>query len=338
MFYRNVCIEGLGYRLPETVITSNWLEEQLAPLYHRLDILPGRIEDLTRIRERRWWDEGVAFSDAAAWAAQDALTRTGVQPGEVQVLVNTSVCRDYLEPATASIIHHKVGLPDTTPSFDLGNACLGFLNGMAVVADMIELGHIDTGLIVAGEGVRHAQEATLRRLLAPNADARMFYENMATLTLGSGSVAMILRHADRSRTGKRLLGGYTYSQTQFHDLCVAQPDWMRTDSTTLLHEGTRTTIAAFEGFSRKFGWSVESIDRVFTHQVSEKHRQYALRTIGFPDGIDYPTVTTLGNVAAAAAPLSMALALENGFLRDGDRAILVGVGSGISATIMGFQW
>jgi 3-oxoacyl-[acyl-carrier-protein] synthase-3 len=338
MRYENVCIEGMGYFIPEHVVTTQWIEEQLAPLYEALHIPEGRIEQLTKIRERRWFDKGVAFSDAASWAGERALRDAGVDPDEVQFLINTSVCRDYIEPANAVIVHHNLGLPATAANFDLSNACLGFLNGMVVAANMIELDQIDTALIVSAEGVRDGQRATIARLLANEADKGALRENLASFTLGSGSVAMVLTHRRKSKTGKRLLGGYTYAQTQHHGLCVAQPDWMRTDSSTLLREGLNVIAAAWAGFQRELGWTNDVIDRLFTHQVSEKQRLMGLKMVGLPEGIDYPTLTTLGNVASVSCPLCMAMARDEGFLEDGHRVAMVGVGSGINSIVLGVQW
>lgn len=338
MLYENVCIEGFGYVIPDQVITSDWVEEQLAPIYEALQVPKGRIEQLTKIKERRWWPEGVTFSDGAAMAAKKVLENTGVDRSEVQCLVNTSVCRDYIEPATSTIVHDKVGLPPTAMNFDVVNACLGFLNGMVIVANMIELGQIDTGMVVACEGTRDGYKATFERLLGNPPDMQSFRDNLATFTLGSGAVAMILRHRDKSKTGKRLLGGCFYSQTQHNALCVAQTTWMRTDSTPLLHEGLKVIYAAWEGFKQKIGWDSATVDRVFTHQVSEKQRELGLKAIGLDRGIDYPTLIYLGNIASVSAPLSMALARDNSFLRDGDKVCLIGVGSGINSLILGLQW
>ena len=52
-------------------------------------------------------------------------------------------CRDY-EPSTASIVHHKLGMSSACKNFDLGNACLAFLNAMDLVGGMIERGEIET--------------------------------------------------------------------------------------------------------------------------------------------------------------------------------------------------
>jgi 3-oxoacyl-[acyl-carrier-protein] synthase III len=338
MRYNNVCIEGMGYVIPDHVVTSSWIEKQLEPIYVALGIPMGRIEHLTKITERRWFDEGVSFSDAATWAAEKAIVDAGIDRNEVQFLVNTSVCRDYIEPATATIVHHNLGLPPTAANFDLSNACLGFLNGMAVAANMIELGQIDTALVVSAEGVREGQLITIERLLNSPPDMVAFRENLATFTLGSGSVAMVLTHVHKSKTGKRLLGGFTYAQTQHNGLCVAQPTWMRTDSTALLKEGLKAIAAAWKGFQRELGWTNDMVDKLFSHQVSEKQRLSGLQMLGLPEGRDYPTLTYLGNIASVSCPISMAIARDEGFLQDGDRVAMVGVGSGINSIILGVQW
>lgn len=338
MRYENVCIEGMGYVIPDHVVTTAWLEEQIAPVYRALEIPLGYIERLTGIRERRWWPEGVRVSDASAQAGARALANTGIARDEIQCLINASVCRDYIEPATAAIVHHKLGLPSTAMSFDVVNACLGFLNGMVIIANMIELGQIDTGMVVAAEMPREGQLATIQSLLENPPSKEALRDNLASFTLGGASVAMILRRCDKSRAGKRLLGGYAHSDTAHHHLCVAQTTWMKTDSTRLLREGTKVIADAWKGFQAQMGWTNTMVNKIFSHQVSEPQRQVGLRALGLPDTIDYPTVSFLGNTASVAAPISMALGLETGFVNEGDKVVLFGVGSGISSIILGIQW
>jgi 3-oxoacyl-[acyl-carrier-protein] synthase-3 len=338
MLYQNVCIEGMGYAIPDHVVTTDWIEEQLAPLFKALSVPKGYIERLTGIREHRWWDEGVWVSDASAMAGNAAIKDAGIDKSEVQCVINTSVCRDYIEPSTAAIVHHKMGLSPTALNFDIVNACLGFLNGMVTVANMIELGQIDTGLIVAAESPREGQTLTINRLLKEPPKRDALRDNLASFTLGAASVGMVLRSKARSKTGKRILGGYAYGNTEHCQLCVAQTDWMRTDSSALLNEGTKVVKVAWDGFKKELGWTNDIIDRVFTHQVSEPQRLVGLRAIEMPLDRDYPTVSFLGNTGAVAAPLSMALARDNGFIQAGHRVCLFGVGSGINSIILGIQW
>ncbi len=346
MQYENVYIESMGYVIPEEIVTTDWIEDQLMPLYQVLGVPRGFIERLTGIRERRWWEEDRLISDAAAMAANRALEKAGIEKSEVQCLINASVGRDYIEPSTASIVHHKVGLPPTAMNFDVSNACLGFLNGMAIVANMIELGQIDTGLVVSAESVRDGQVRTLNRLLNNPPDKATLRDNLASFTLGSASVAMVLRHKSKARGARapiedpqrRLLGGYAYGHTEHNQLCVAQMTWMKTNSTALLREGMRVVGIAWEHFKEKLGWTNDMIDKLFSHQVSEPQRQIGLRTLQMPESKDYPTLHYLGNTASVAAPISMAIAEDDNFVHPGDNVCLFGVGSGVNSLVMGIEW
>ena len=151
MRFESVHIESLGLALPPEATTSDALEERLAPLYDRLGVSVGRLELMSGIRERRFWPAGTRPSDASVLAGEDALARAGISRDRIGCVVHSAVCRDFMEPATASVVHAKLELPPTAEAFDLSNACLGFANAMALVAGRIERGEIEAGLVVSGE-------------------------------------------------------------------------------------------------------------------------------------------------------------------------------------------
>jgi 3-oxoacyl-[acyl-carrier-protein] synthase-3 len=151
MRYEDVCIESLGYVLPEEIVTSDDIERRLAPLYRRLKLPEGRLELMSGIRERRLWPRGMRPSEKSIESGRKALEAAGIEPNQIGCLVHGSVCRDYLEPATACRVHDGLGLPADCLVYDVSNACLGLLNGMVQVANMIELGQIRAGLVVGTE-------------------------------------------------------------------------------------------------------------------------------------------------------------------------------------------
>jgi len=338
MKYENVYIEGMGHIIPNHVVSSSWFEEQLDPIYKRLRIQRSFFERITGIYERRWWDDGVEPSDGATMAGRKAIENSGISNKDVDCLINASVCRDYIEPATAVFVHRNLDLRQDAMSFDVINACLGFLNAMVVIANMIELEQIQTGLVVASESPREGQLATMKQMLDDGTrdDLR---DNLASFTLGAAAVAIVLTHKSISKTGKRLLGGASYSATEYNKLCIAQRTWMHTDSGTLLKEGSKVIYQAWERFLKELGWTPNKIDHFFTHQVSEPVRRSVYRELGLPkEGLDYPTLKFLGNTASVAAPICMALGIHNGILKDGDKVCLLGAGSGLNSLILGIQW
>src|SRR5260370_42650709 len=101
MKYTRVFIDAIGYELPPVVVTSTDLEARLRPVYQALRLAEGKMEALTGISERRWWEPGYPLSQGAIAAALKALAASNVRASDVQVLIFAAVCREQFEPATA---------------------------------------------------------------------------------------------------------------------------------------------------------------------------------------------------------------------------------------------
>ena len=135
LYFKNVCLEGLATHLPNNIVTSENLEKRLSPIYDSLKLPYGRLEMMTGIKERRFWNKGVSPSEVATKAGEKAINNSGVDRSKIGCLINASVCRDFLEPATASLVHHNLELQQNALVFDISNACLGVLNeGDKIVA------------------------------------------------------------------------------------------------------------------------------------------------------------------------------------------------------------
>jgi len=346
--FQNVCLETIACSLPEEVLTSEAIEQRLEPLYSRLRLPEGRLELMSGIRQRRLWPAGTLPGTKSIETGLAALQRSGLPPERFGALVHGSVCRDYLEPATAAGVHHGLGLPRACIVYDVSNACLGLLNGVVQVANMIELGQIDAGLVVGTESSRALVETTIERL---NTDESLTRADVkpafASLTIGSGSAAIVLAHARLSRTGHRLLGGVARAATEFCHLCRSGRDesadeamrpLMATDAETLMHEGVAVARETFDEFLAAVGWRKDGIDKTFCHQVGKAHRQLFLDTLGLDPAIDYATFPWLGNTGSVALPMTAALGIENGHVRPGDRVGLLGIGSGIHVVMLAVQW
>lgn len=337
MHFRDVYIEALAYELPDLSVTTDDIESALSPLYERLRLSPGWIEGLTGVRERRLWPAQVRPWQMAARAGQAALDAAGVARSEVGVVVNTSVCRDVLEPSVASSVHGALGLPQTARNFDIANACLGFMTGLSTVGAMVDCGMIEVGLVVAGEGSREVVEATLARLSAPGVTAATFSANLATLTLGSAAVAAVVMSGRRARAGHRLLGEVSLADTTANDLCKGDMGGMVTDGGRLLEAGVTLGGSAWASACASFGWQAP-LAAYAMHQVGRTHYRTILKTLGIAPERAPEVYPTLGNVGSAGVPLTLLSALQSGMVREGDALALLGIGSGLNCAIQGVRW
>ena len=348
MKYQKVSIEALGYTLPCEIVTSEELEARLQPLYRRLRLPEGRLELMTGIRERRFWPRGTLPSDQSVASAQQVLATADFDKRQIGALVHGSVCRDFLEPATACRVHHQLSLGEECLIYDVSNACLGLLNGIVQVANMIELGQIRAGLVVGTESGRQLVETTIEAL---NADTSLTRDSVksaiASLTIGSASAAVLLVDRSISRTGNRLLAATARAHTAAHGLCHSDRDeavgsnmrpLMETDAEELMRQGVEVGNSTFAAFLDETGWTRDDIDKTFCHQVGSMHRKLMLQSLALDPAIDFATLETLGNTGSVALPVTMARGIEQGHLKPDDHAALLGIGSGINALMLAVEW
>ncbi len=349
MKYQNVLLRSMGYELPPNVLSSDAIEERLAPVYERLKLPQGRLELMSGIKERRLWNNHTRPSEGAALAGQSAIDNSGLNPPDIQCLIFTSVSRDMMEPATASFVHSRLGLPDNCLIFDISNACLGFLDGMIMVANMIELGQIKHGLLVAGETCETLIDSTIEKMLGDATLTRKSIKNsFASLTIGSGAVAMTMSYGDFEDGGHKLIGGSFLANTAQVDLCQggltdscdkeSNPILMATDSEELLKHGVKTAHQAWDNFISELEVGAETFDVFFCHQVGRAHAKLLFETLGLDPERNFETLPYLGNVGSVSAPITMAIGIEQGFLSEGKRAAMLGIGSGINCLMLCIDW
>ncbi|MGL5391871.1 MAG: 3-oxoacyl-ACP synthase III [Shewanella sp.] len=349
MKYSRVFINSLAYELAPVVVSSNELESRLAPLYQKFRIPMGQLAALTGITERRWWPKGHQLSDGAIKAAHKAMIETGIDVADLGAVVYTGVCRDQHEPATACRIAAELGVSKDTAIYDISNACLGVLSGMLDIANRIELGQIKAGMVVSCESARDIVDVTIDNMLA-DPTMQNFAQSLATLTGGSGAVAVILTDGSLPLINQRqhqLLGASHLSAPEHHQLCQwglqevghnIYREFMRTDAVTLLKEGVELAKHTWAHFLLQRNWLVEQVDKVICHQVGASNRKQVLSALNIPPEKEFPTYQLLGNMGTVSLPVTAAMAHDQGFLRPGDQVSFLGIGSGLNCMMLGIKW
>jgi len=338
MKFENVSILGVEHVDAPHRISSQEIEGRLEPTMRRLGMPTDLLRQLSGIMERRWWDEGLRPSDGAAKAGERAIEASGVDRDRFGILVNTSVCRDYLEPSTACFVHNRLALPETCMNFDVANACLGFLNGMDIVANMIERGQLEYGLVVDCETSRFTTESTIERLIDPDVNEETFRLNFASLTLGSGAVSMVLGRSDLGQNGHRYLGGVSLASTEHCNLCIGNIDEMRTDNKALTVHGLELALKTWQKAVDELGWDTECHDHYAQHQVSKAHTQKLSNLIGIAWDSIYKLYPEYGNIGPAGIAIVLSKLEKEGWVKPGQRVAMMGIGSGINCTMGEVVW
>lgn len=334
--HRNTTLLAVEATPGQVTVSSDDIDEMLAPARKRLRIPKGILQRVAGVYERRWWkDEEDGWKQGIVHAAERAMAKSGVSRDQIGLLINASVSRPYLEPALSTTIHSALGLPTSTLNFDVTNACLGFVNAMTMAATMIDSGAVEYVMVVGAENIEQTQRATIERLNSKTATRADYNSRFASLTLGCGAAVAILGPADKHPEGHRLLHTEARAGTEHHELCIGSMEDMRTDTQGLLENGLALVLDAWRE-AHDNGRNFKNADYFIIHQVSMPYARSFAKTVGVDFERIPVTFPDYGNVAAEAVPITLAH-YQDTFKR-GERIVLLGVGSGLNTAMTEVEW
>ena len=334
----NMGLRGIAYVEPDEFISSGQIERDLAPIYDKLKLPYGRIEMQTGIKTRGIFHDKMP-SDISILAGKALFEESDISPEEIDLIIHASVCRDFLEPSTASVIHHGLGLRADCLSFDLSNACLGVMSAIQVASDMIKAGTIKNALIVTGENSKPLLTQTIKTILSDNTITRKSIKKyFANFTIGSSGVAICLSHNDK-KSYPEFKKSFNLSDTSAHTLCQGGGSTeslvMETDSEELMKRGVALAKRNWDFFKEKM---TGVVDHIICHQVGIHHRDFMYKALGLDIKLDHMSFDKYGNTGSAALPLTLALAAKSDDIKKGQRVCLLGIGSGLHTQMTELIW
>jgi len=326
-------ISDIEVYLPERIVTSSELETIINKGGKLLDT--GSLERLFGVRERRYADPSVQVSDLGANAARNMVQKHGVR--EIDCLIFASACSDLIEPATANIVHSKLGLE--CPAFDVKNACNSFVTALQVASSFIESGVYKKILIISGEKLSN----TIR--FEP-ADEHELKRGLASLSFGdAGSAVMV----EPSPNGCGMYFQKFKTVGKHWELCTIQgggsmfpfdpgKNYFEGKTSELAHVFVEEGRSFVQASLAEAGWELDEIDYVFTHQVSSKTIEILAMVLNIPIEKIIRVSDLLGNVASVSIPLSLHVAESNGLLKHGNKIAIIGMAAGISISVQLMVW
>lgn len=143
--FHNVKISGLACAVPNhKVRTDSYIE-------HFGEAVVERFKTATGIESRYISDGTQTVSDLSYAAAKALMDKKGLSGEDFDALVLITQTGDYKIPATAYVLHKRLGLKPDCLVFDINLGCSGFVNGLYILAAMIESGTIERALLLVGD-------------------------------------------------------------------------------------------------------------------------------------------------------------------------------------------
>ncbi len=240
----------------------------------------------------------------AATAAQEALRAAFCGAQELNWIVATSETHhDY--PSLSAQLHSRLLVRENCGALDVGGACLGLLNGLAVAQSLIGAGQAQKILVVTAD--------VHSRTLTPGRVAGEFGG-----LFGDGASAFVLRSAfgSDSREGYRL-GEFLFGCAGQYAAAI-QVNGGKNGGLTVLFDGEALSRAAITRMEKiltavelRSGIPRSSVGGFATHQPNPRlvallAKQYGVSPDAFP-----PVARTCGNLGSSTCGAALHQALRS---------------------------
>jgi 3-oxoacyl-[acyl-carrier-protein] synthase-3 len=324
----SAAITGWGWYSPERVLTNQDLEK----LVHTSD---EWIRSRTGISERRQAGPGETTSSMCLLASQKALAEAGLSARELDLIICTTTTPDYLLPATACLIQHRLGA-DKAGAFDLNTACSGFLYAVSVASQFIHAGAAKRILITAGE--------VLSRFTN--------WEDRSTCVLfGDGAAAVILeattQHAGVLSTvlgsrgdveGLLTIEGGGCARPATAQTVADKDHLVRMRGNEVFKMAVRNMVQACHEALHRAGLTLADVRAVIPHQANHRILLATEEALGLAPGHMFVNVERHGNTGASSIGIALGEYLESQPAEVGDNFLFVAFGGGLTWAAAVIRW
>ena len=321
-------IVGVGAYAPKRILTNVELEKMV-------NTSDAWIVQRTGIRERHIVDESEATSDLGLRAAQQALERAGVEPGEIDFIVVGTTTGDMAFPTTANILQHRLGCRNAG-SIDLYAACAGSVYSLSVGAQYIQTEKYRTVLCVGAECLSRITDYTDRGTCILLADAA------GAVVLRPSEDESGIIDTDLYSDGKyweflyQPGGGARHPAT--HETVDKRMHFAKMKGNEVFKVAVRMFGEAAERILTRNGFVADDLDLFIPHQANLRIIEAAVKRLKVPMDKVMINVDRYGNTGAASVYVAMEEAWSSKRLSTGDLVLLAAFGGGFTWGAALLRW
>jgi len=321
-------ILGMGYYLPEKVLTNKDLEQIV-------DTNDAWIVERSGIRERHILAPDEPCSLMAVEAARRALQNAHLDAADLDLIIVGTVTGDMLFPATACLVQAELGAFNAA-AFDLGAGCTGFIYALTVAEKFLlasEMRHI---LVVGAEAVSKVLDYTDRSTCVLFGDGA----GAAVMGKADGDYGIITSYLGADGRGAKDLympaGGSAIPATA--ESVAQRLHFLRMNGTEIFKFAAKTMTSVSDRLINQAGLNYQDIDLFIPHQANIRIIQSAAKRMKMPMDKVFVNLDRVGNTSAGSIPIALAEAYEQGRLHKDDLVMMVAFGAGLTYGGVILRW
>lgn len=330
-------IDGFQSQLPARIVTN----EELAP---EVGWSASEILAKTGIAQRHVAGPDECVSDLAAAAAEKLIGARGIDRQALDFLILCTQTPDHFLPATACLVHQRLGLGSDCAAFDLNQGCSGYPYALGVASALIRSGMAERGLVLTGDNYTkfiNPRDRSVRTLFGDAGTATYVRASeeaglgpFVLGTDGSGARNLIIpAGGTRQRASPETMQPVTDPSGNARALTELFMDGAQIFAFTL--QRVPPLLANVLG---RAGLKKEEVDWFVLHQANRFMLEHLQRKLGIPADRMIWFLESTGNTVSSSIPLALEHAAAQGRFRPGQRILVLGFGVGYSWGATVLRW
>ncbi|HEU5441397.1 MAG TPA: beta-ketoacyl-ACP synthase III [Ktedonobacterales bacterium] len=324
---RYSAITGWGMRVPERVLTN-------ADLERMVETSDEWITSRTGIKERHIAGPGETASTLAIPAAQAALERAGISGADLDLIIVATVCADYPFPSTANLVQHAVGAQ--CAAFDIQAACSGFLYGLSTAHQFVANGAAKHALVIGVEVLSRVMDYTDRSTCV------LFGDGAGAVVLSAsdepGGVLGFTMGSDGAKPELLWIPTGGSAEPITEQVLRERRNFVQMQGNDVFKFATRIMGTAMEEALAHAGMTAAEMDLFIPHQANLRIIESASKRLGLPSEKVFVNIEKYGNTSAAAIPIALCEAIEQGRVYPGAHLGMVAFGAGLTWAAAVVRW
>lgn len=263
-------------------------------------------------------------SDLACLAAKDAIDKGQIDTTKIKYIIVATFTPDHNTPSTACVVQKKLGLNDQEiMAFDLNAACSGFVYSLTVIKGMIQPG--EYALIIGSEVISKITD---------------WKDRNTCVLFGDGAGAVVVEG-----TENKMFYSYNSSKGDEEVLYCNGINFNSEKESYLYMDGKEVFKFAIKAINTSIanlltqsGLTLDDIDYVVCHQANYRIISHVYKKLKADPNKFFMNLDRYGNTSAASIPIALSEMNEKGLLKENQKVICVGFGSGLTWGATLFEW
>lgn len=265
--------------------------------------------ETTGVAEHRVTHKNQTASDLGFAAAEEIIKKKNIDKSTIGALIFGAHSTDYRRPATACVLHKRLGLSKECAAFDISLGCSAFVYCVQTAAAMMQCSDVDKALVIVGE--------TMTKMVNQE-------DRSSAMLFGDGGAAALLEKTDIECEIKGLLrsdgngykaiiapaGGFRNMHTS-EEVMIWSDGNMRTLYNTNMNgvDVFSFTISdvprAIKQFMKHNNTTVENYDCFAFHQANKFIHKQLAKKLKIDETKMPLCLDRYGNTSAPAIPMTL---------------------------------